>query len=515
MKLPEAFETQFRSLLDDAEADAFFASFDAPRTRGLRVNTLKISVQDYLARVASTADTGDAPASVADTGDVPASAAGTGSATDISRGSGLTPVAWTRDGFSHDGSGAPGRHPDYHAGLYYLQDPSAMLPAALLSPQPGEAVLDCCAAPGGKTVQLAAMMQNRGFLLANDISPKRVKPLRRNLEGLGVACAAVTNEDPARLAAAFPAFFDALLLDVPCSGEGMFRKDETAVRSWKRHDARALQTIQRTLLQQAHAMLRPGGRMVYATCTYNPDENERQIAWALEQYPDLSLVPVPGYPGGLAPGRADWVPNHPELAGAARVWPHLANGEGQFAALLQKDGARETDPPAPVPLHGATLGNGVPAAALEALRVFFVDTLTPDATFLGLDTHPLACLGAPHRLVLFGSALYWAGYGAACPPQRLEGLRVEMPGLYLGEWQSGRYTPSAAFVHALRHDAVRRRLTLDVRDADVSRYLHGETLMHEGERGWLAVAVDGYPLGWGKQEDGFIKNQYPKGWRML
>ena len=496
MKLPESFVTQFRSLLGDAEANAFFASFDAPRTWGLRVNSLKISVQAYLERVSAQTSGRDETAA-------------------CMHRDGLTPVAWTRDGFAHAGTGAPGRHPDYHAGLYYLQDPSAMLPAELLNPQPGERVLDCCAAPGGKTVQLAAMMRNQGFLLANDISPKRVKPLRRNLEGLGVACAAVANEDPARLARAFPAFFDAILLDVPCSGEGMFRKDETAVRSWKRHDAKALKAIQRSLLEQAHAMLRPGGRMVYSTCTYNPDENERQIAWALEQYPDLSLTPVPAYPGGLVPGRADWVPSHPELAGAVRVWPHLANGEGQFAAMLQKKGQPETVDMNPLQGHGRLLGNEVSAPVLEALGAFVTDTLRPDAAFLGTARKPLSCLMSQQALILFGSALYWAGYGKTCPSQRLEGLRMEMPGLYLGEWQSGRYAPSTAFLHALEPDAVRRRLVLDVRDASVSRYLHGETLMHDGVRGWVAIMVDDFPLGWGKQEDGFIKNQYPKGWRML
>lgn len=519
MKLPETFENTFRELLSEAQANLFFVSFDMPRTWGLRVNTLKLSVAEYLDRIRCARETTPEKLPPA-----------------------LSPVPWTHDGFAYDGTSGPGRHPDYHAGLYYLQDPSAMLPAELLNPKPGERVLDCCAAPGGKTVQLAAMMDNQGFLLANDISPKRVKPLRRNLEGLGVACAVVSNEEPARLAAAFPQFFDAILLDVPCSGEGMFRKDETAVRSWERHDAPGLQAIQRSLLAAAHTLLCPGGRLVYSTCTYNPDENERQIAWALEQYPDLEMVSADAYPGGLASGRSDWVPGHPELAGAVRVWPHLANGEGQFAALLRK---REDNTvmrergvaPVGTEASGKHAERGAsanvsdkrgkrahemvrtvepaPLMAVEALQAFCEAEIVSDATIVGSAQPFVEVLRSPQEFLLSGTALYWSGYARTCPPERLAGLRLEMPGLYVGDWSSERYEPSAALLHALTRDAARRQLVLGAQDESMRRYLHGETLMREGERGWLAILVDGFPLGWGKQEDGFLKNRYPKGWRML
>ena len=502
MKLPESFQTSFRDWLGDEQAEAFFSSFDAPRTWGLRVNTLKLPVAAYLERTPFS----------------------------------LSAVAWSRDGFHHDGVSAPGRHPDYHAGLYYLQDPSAMLPAELLDVKPGERVLDACAAPGGKTVQLAAMLRNHGFLLSNDISPKRVKPLRRNLEGLGVSCAAVSNEDPGHLAAVFPDFFDAILLDVPCSGEGMFRKDETAVRSWKRHDAQELQHIQRSLLTAARAMLRPGGRMVYSTCTYNPDENEGNIAWALERYPDLSVVPAPSHEGGLASGRVDWVPGHPELAGAVRVWPHLAHGEGQFAVLLHKsadasfvpfvgvsipeNGGKGRVKPAGKHPQGREPGTQrpmlpAPAEALEAVKAFCDASLVPETTLLGSGRLLLHTFETPESYRLCGTALFWAGYADVCSPNQLHGLRLEMPGLYVGDWDAGRFEPSSAWLHALSSNAARNRIDLAASQEGTQRYLHGETLMVEGTRGWTAVLVDGFPLGWGKQEDGFLKNRYPKGWRML
>ena len=521
MKLPETFQDTFRRLLGEAEYLRFRDALSAERTWGLRVNTLRMDVPAYLARTRFA----------------------------------LAPVPWTRDGFRHVADLSPGRHPDYHAGLYYLQDPSAMLPAELLDPKPGDRVLDLCAAPGGKSVQLAAMMRNTGFLLTNDISPKRVKPLRRNLEGLGVACAAVANETPARLAALFPEYFDAIVLDVPCSGEGMFRKDETAVRSWKRHDPAELQGIQRDILCTAWTMLRPGGRLVYSTCTFNPDENERNIAWAMARFPDMAVDPVCERPGGLAPGRSDWVDGYPELAGAVRIWPHLATGEGHFAIRLKKRGdagprsvpdrivrQASDEAAAPMPDRGLTSGRHagpgragkadrrhaaahrgavretVPHAAfrpaeeeaMAAFRSFLAEEMVPDVRIAGSQR----VLAEEGLAVLAGNALYLLGLGGCCPVDALSGLVLEMPGLYAGDWENGRFEPSSALLHALEAGAVKRRLDLPADSMETSRYLHGETLMRDGERGWTAVLVDGVPLGWGKQEEGFLKNRYPKGWRM-
>ncbi len=493
MNLPLAFTETLQTLLGD-EAAAFFAAFDAPRTWGLRVNTLKEDVPSFIA---------NAPF-------------------------GMRPVAWTRDGFHLNGEDAPGKHPYYHAGLYYLQDPSAMLPAEILNPQPGDRVLDLCAAPGGKTVQLAAMMKNTGFLLANDISPKRVKPLRRNLEGLGVANAIVSNASPEVLTAVYPSFFDKILLDVPCSGEGMFRKDDMAVRSWKRHDARELQALQRDIMSKAWTMLKPGGHLVYSTCTFNPEENERNIAWALSHFSDMQVEPVP-LMNDLSPGRGDWA-GVDALNGAVRIWPHLAEGEGHFAVLLQKTGEErgdlspETFTNAEVhsleedTLHLAgqrakSLSPAEQTAVIEGFRHFCVQQFSSDVCMIGSHER----LSDKAAFYLQGALLYRIPSALSGHLARLNTpVTLEMPGLCLGEIKNGRYEPSAALLHALQADGLMHVVMFTMAEnADlVRRYLYGETLMVEGEKGWTAILVDGFPLGWGKQEDGNIKNGYPKGWRM-
>jgi NOL1/NOP2/sun family putative RNA methylase len=515
MSLPDLFAEILEDLLGEKEYAAFAQALSEKRTWGLRVNTLKIGIGPYLERTPFS----------------------------------LEPVLWARDGFHHDGGAFPGRHPDYHAGLFYLQDPGAMLPAELLDPKPGERVLDLCAAPGGKSVQLAAMMRNSGLLVANDISPKRVKPLSRNLEGLGVACAVVLNETPERLVKAFPTYFDRILIDAPCSGEGMFRKDDKAARSWMKQGPQTFLPVQRSLLESAWRMLRPGGVLVYATCTFNPDENERNIAWALDRFPDMVVDRIPdnsngpqpvfavqsgetassppdglhaGDTGGLQPGRPEWAGNRREMAEAYRIWPHLAKGEGQFAIRLRKEESSgsgtssqdkdkdrkgsEFEAAGQVPDARRRFFQTAPVDAVHAWESFQDSEMTSGARLVASEV-PLRNL---RDIVQSGNLLFSLPGDGHFPAF----LHAETPGLLLGEWQNGRFEPSAALIHALEPDAVSRRLDLPADSDAVRRYLHGETLILEGERGWTAVCVDGYPLGWGKQEDGFLKNRYPKGWRM-
>jgi 16S rRNA C967 or C1407 C5-methylase (RsmB/RsmF family) len=242
MKVPEFFLNHFRTLMDHEEFNAFVASFDGSRHYGLRLNTLKVNKDDFLKLTHMK----------------------------------LSEIPWVSEGFYYEEGDAPGKHPYYHAGLYYIQEPSAMMPARMLSPCPGERVLDLCAAPGGKTTQLGSFMKNKGLIVSNDISPKRVKALVKNVELMGLTNTLVTNETPQRLAEAFPEFFDKILLDVPCSGEGMFRKDREAVQSY---------TLQKHRMR-CHAAGYHGkglnhaetrGSIVYSTCTFNPEENERNI----------------------------------------------------------------------------------------------------------------------------------------------------------------------------------------------------------------------------------------------
>lgn len=305
-----------RELLRE-EADAFFATYANPRTSGLRINALKLSRTQYEGRFGAAGD----------------------------------PIPWTAGGMYTAEEDRPGKHLHYYLGLYYIQEPSAMLPAELLDVRPGHRVLDLCAAPGGKSTQLAGKLGSRGLLVTNDNAAERTKALAKNVERAGAANAVVTNEEPARLANVFGAYFDRVLVDAPCSGEGMFRKDEEMVREWERHPdtVRRYAAMQRDILREAAKLVAPGGKLLYSTCTFSPEENEGSIALFLAEHPDFSVEPISAPPEwGFGPGRPDWLT--PEgtagltgerlasLAGTIRVWPHRSRGEGHYAALLARAG---------------------------------------------------------------------------------------------------------------------------------------------------------------------------------
>ena len=290
--IPEQFTLRMRRLLGE-DYDAFSASFSRPRAVGLRLNPLK----------------------------------GT-SLPDLSAFS-LTPVPWEPCGYYYDPETRPGKSAYHEAGLYYLQEASAMAPAALLDPKPGERVLDLCAAPGGKSTQLAGKMQGRGLLVCNEISPKRAKILASNIERLGIANALVLNEHPQRLEARFEGFFDKILVDAPCSGEGMFRKEEAAVTDWSEETVFMCARRQAEILHSAALMLRPGGRLVYSTCTFSPEENEGSVSEFLKTHPDFSIEAVDA--PWFSPGRPDWIEcPAPGLEQTFRLWPHRLLGEGHY-----------------------------------------------------------------------------------------------------------------------------------------------------------------------------------------
>ena len=284
-----------------AEFDAFAASYDRPRNVGLRRNPQKgaqLALPEF----------------------------------------GLTPVPWCADGFYYDAAARPGLSPLHEAGCYYLQEPSAMAPAELLDVQPGMHVLDLCAAPGGKSTQLAAKLAGCGLLVCNEIHPKRAQILAQNIERMGIANALVLNEHPKNLSPRFDGYFDRVLVDAPCSGEGMFRKEEAAVADWSEETVAMCAARQIEILRTAASLLRPGGRLVYSTCTFAPQENEGTISAFLQEHPDFSVIPI-GSPY-FSPGRPDWIADPAAgLEGTARLWPHHLRGEGHFAAVLQKSGS--------------------------------------------------------------------------------------------------------------------------------------------------------------------------------
>jgi NOL1/NOP2/sun family putative RNA methylase len=460
--LPPAFLERMQRLLG-AEYAAFLASYEATATSGLRVNTLKLAPETFEALSPFP----------------------------------LEALPWVAEGFLISGEEQPGRHPYHAAGLYYLQDPSAMAAAALLDPQPGERVLDLSAAPGGKATHLAARMRNEGLLVANEIHPRRVWDLAENLERWGARHTAITNESPERLAERFAGFFDRVLVDAPCSGEGMFRKGDIARREWEPALVAGCAARQSAILEDAAAMVRPGGMLGYSTCTFAPEEDEGTIAHFLAEHPDFALVEPPAWPG-LSDGRPEWLaeidggknlPAHPDLHRAVRIWPHLAPGEGHFVAVLR----RSDEAPAERirPWRPARLASVVE----RAYRTFCNESLAtpPDEG----------------RLALVGSYLY------ALPPELpdLAGLRFIHPGWWLGTIKKDRFEPSHALALGLALADATRRVDLPPDSREIAAYLSGESFSGEGEDGWLLVGVSGFSLGWGKRVRGVVKSRYPRGLR--
>ena len=366
---------------------------------------------------------------------------------------------------------AIGRHPLHTGGLCYVQEPSAQVPAWLLDARPGMTVLDLCAAPGGKAGQLAAAMENTGLLLANEPVPARAEALLSNLERLGVKNAVVTAMYPDALCDALSGMCDAVLVDAPCSGEGMFRRDAGAISDWSTEHVRACVARQRGILEAADRALRPGGALVYSTCTFSPEENEETVAAFLDAHPSYRLL------------------------FSCRLYPHLFPGEGQYMAKLVKgDAAGSADGRAP---RGS--GKGARVRCVEtvpAWEAFCADTLTER------PAGPL--LPLPDGRVLLPPAGY----------ERLPaGLRVLRAGLLLGETRQERFLPAHALAMAASGTAFQRRVPLDG-DA-LSAYLAGEAVRCDPTfAGYCVVTYAGYPLGLGKAVHGTLKNHLPKGLRI-
>lgn len=457
MYLPTEFADKMKKLLGE-EFEDFRKSYEEPRNFGLRVNTGKISPEEF-ARIAPFH---------------------------------LRKIPWVDNGFYYEEQDAPSRHPFYYAGLYYLQEPSAMTPASRLPVEPGERVLDLCAAPGGKATELGARLKGRGLLTANDISASRAKALLKNVEVFGIPNSFLVNEVPARISGRFEAFFDKVLVDAPCSGEGMFRKDGDVAKAWDAGKSQACAAVQKDIVLQAARMLCPGGMMLYSTCTFSPEENEQVIAYLLRERGDMHLEEMEGY-AGFAAGHPDWADGNPDLKKCVRIWPHRMAGEGHFLALLKKDGEM-------MPREDAAVKPRISKAERKVLEEFFRDV----SGEITLD-----------KMEVRGNQVY-ALSGIAGEQKGINFLRN---GLYLGELKKDRFEPGQAFAMALRKEEYASVLDFSQDDERVRRYLKGETLTVDDmpvnrEKGWQLVCVEGYPLGWGKLAGGILKNKYLAGWRM-
>ena len=428
--LPQAFLERIQEQLKDEYGD-FLQALERPRAVALRFNPLK----------------GHAPTAL------PFVGAG---------------VPWESQGYYYDPEARPGLHPYHEAGVYYLQEASAMSAVALLDPQPGQRVCDLCAAPGGKSTQIAGRMLGQGFLLCNEWSPKRARILSQNIERMGVANALVTNETADHLAQRLPDFFDRVLIDAPCSGEGMFRKEEAAITDWSQETVEMCARRQAEILDAGAKLLRPGGRMVYSTCTFAPEENEQTVAAFLARNPDFELADVSA-PWFSAVG-----------VGQFRLWPHKLLGEGHFAAVLRKKGTQ------------SAAGEGCPGEKLPDCWKQFAKELE--------ITLPSG------KAISFGPNLYWAPVDLP----DLRGLKVLRPGLELGIVKKDRFEPAHAL--ALWLSGCKTTLSLPSDSAQIRAYLHGETLP-SALRGWCLIQVDGYSIGWAKGDAKQLKNHYPKGLR--
>ena len=456
MRLPEAYTQRMRGLLG-AEYGSYLASLDREVYNGMRTNTLKSS-----------------PEALAE-----------------ARGLDADRVPWCPEAFYTKAGDQASRHPYYYAGLYYLQEPSAMLPAATLPVQPGDRVLDLCAAPGGKSTQLLCRLQGKGLLVSNDISPSRAKALLKNLELFGGRNYVITTEAPHKLKERFGGFFTKILVDAPCSGEGMFHKEPQIVRNWEQYGNAYYAALQKEILEHAAAMLAPGGQLLYSTCTFAPMEDEQTIQDFLDAHPDFHLSWIPQQEG-FDHGHPEWIEKgDPSLTNCVRLWPHRVRGEGHFAALLERDG----DGPAPNISEQRT---AVPEQIVSWCRE-------------NLKT-PL------EQILPEGASIRMQGEYAVAeilPQGYLKGLRVLRSGLLLGTVKKDRFEPSQAFAMALKMKDAAHVLDLPADGDTVMRYLKGETLSGDFRKDWFLVGVDGHPLGWGKGADTLLKNKYLKGWRYL
>lgn len=455
MNLPKEYIDNMTNLLGE-EYKEYEACLDKPMFHGIRINTKKISVEDFL---------------------------------EINQFS-LTPIPWCENGFYFDEKiDKPSKHPYYYAGLYYIQEPSAMTPAAVLPVDEGDRVLDICAAPGGKSTELAAKLNGTGILVSNDISASRAKALLKNLEVFGVENSLIISEAPYKLSERFYEYFDKILIDAPCSGEGMFRKSMSMVSAWDETKNQMFSDLQRSILDEVVKMLKPGGKLLYSTCTFAPIENEKSIEYLLSLDDRLKISDWDRYEG-FDHGHPEWSDTGlKDIKKSARIWPHRVDGEGHFVCLVEKEGEiSNTSNFGDYPIKKAKLPKEVEEFLSNVGRDFNTN-----------------------RLEISGDKLYFIP--DTFPSVR--GLRILRCGLYIGELKKNRFEPSQSLAMALKKEEYTNVIDLSADDERVIKYLKGETIEAEGSNGWALVCVDSYPLGWGKLNNGVLKNKYLPGWRLM
>jgi NOL1/NOP2/sun family putative RNA methylase len=452
MNLPREFCERMKLLLKE-EYEDFLRSYDTKTYQGIRINTLKCN-------------------------DISKTAAQIGI---------FDKVPWCESGFYADKSYLSGNHPFHAAGVFYFQEPSAMCAAAGLPLCENPHILDLCAAPGGKTTQIAERMKNKGLLVSNEIVQKRAAILAENTERMGLTNTIVTNESPSKLADRFPSFFDGIIVDAPCSGEGMFRKEPQAADEWSVAHTISCAQRQKNILDDAYKMLKRGGYIMYSTCTFSYDENESVVEYMAEKY-GMEICEIPSLNmigGGIG--------EYPGIQNCRRIFPHRIKGEGHFTALLRKTEDTAAPPPAG---RGKKQRKGDTSLsdAVKLYRSFEKDTLS-----VQLDG----------EFVLFGDNLYLL-------PEAVDTdkLKIVRCGLHLGAAKKNRFEPSHALSHALKIENYRQVESFSATSEQAEKYMHGEVIKSDTQ-GWCIAAADRYALGWGKASGGIMKNHYPKALRTL
>ncbi len=461
-ELPAAFVEEMKELFETmpgvsvSELQAFFKSFQKERNYGLRRNPLKFTEKEFLETMPFS----------------------------------LEKVSWAAEGYFYKKEEQPGRSPWHEAGAFYIQEPSAMIAAELLGGKPGEYIADLCAAPGGKSTQTAGKLQGEGLLVCNEYVSARADILAQNIERMGIPNCVILQENAERIAERFPLFFDRVLVDAPCSGEGMFRKEEQALMQWSPENVVMCAERQQGILEAAARIVKPGGVLVYSTCTFSEAENEEVIRKFLqtheEFYADETVLSEKLASAGVCPGK---------IPGTVRMWPHKVRGEGHFAARL---------------IRRACGGDIKKAKVTKREKSDFMrENGRLFDEFCGLYLHK----NYLERLENSGSFLWKKEHLFLVPKNlpQISGLRVKRCGLYLGEAKKGRFEPSHTWAMTLKKEDVLQCMEAK----DVSAYLRGETQENEGYQGWVLMLFEGRPLGFGKAAGNLVKNHYPRGLRKM
>ncbi|GAU79473.1 RsmF rRNA methyltransferase first C-terminal domain-containing protein [Fusibacter sp. 3D3] len=475
MNLPIAFLERMKIRMG-TEFEAFLASYEGPIYTGLRVNTLKISVKAFLEIFPYP----------------------------------LEPVPWTEDGFYYREEDPVTKHPLFYAGLYYIQEPSAMSPVTVLRPECGDRVLDLCAAPGGKTLQIASYTQDSGLLVTNDINDKRVKAIVRNVEKYGVKNVLVLNEDQHAIAKALPHFFDRILIDAPCSGEGMFKKDHKAVKAWEAYANETCAKMQRDILEVVPKLVKENTKLVYSTCTFSEVENEAQLLFleAIDQGFKKQAIDSDFFD---------------VTDGVAHLWPHLLKGEGHFIGAMLYQGEEDHEVSIETSENEVTFKNPIQDGKMKSDKIKRSPNSIGDIMNNALDAFKVFSDQYLNKSIQ-GTFSIERDKIYLLPEQqvKVKALHVARYGWLLGEIKRDKFIPSQAFAMGICRTDFKNVIDMPAASVQVLKFLKGETLDYDAvteagplSKGFCLFCTDGYPLGFVKVEENLIKNLYPISWRMM